>query len=77
MCDGQGFFPQFLIWKNWQVFPKIRKLLKFVLENLFIRKFPKFCLSKKDKICQDKKITASGGYGKSLLLNPANYTSNL
>jgi hypothetical protein len=32
---------------------------------------------KKDKICQDKKITAHGGYGKSLLLNPANYTSNL
>jgi hypothetical protein len=74
---GRVFSLNFVIWKNWQAFPKIRKLLKFVLEKLFIQKFPKFCLSKKDKICQDKKITAHGDYGKSLLLNPANYTSNL
>jgi hypothetical protein len=77
MCHGQVFPLNFVIWKNWQTFPKIRKLLNFVLENLFIRKFPKFFFSKKDKICQDKEITARGGYGKSLLLNPANYTSNL
>jgi hypothetical protein len=58
---GRVFSLNFFIWKNWQTFPKIRKLLEFVLEILFIRKFPTFCLSKKDKIYQDKKITAHGG----------------
>ncbi len=76
---GRVFFPQFCDRENLANFSKNKKITQnFVLENLFIRKFPKFCLSRKDKISQGKKIAAhGGGYGKSLLLNPANYTSNL
>jgi hypothetical protein len=63
MCHGQGFFPQFCdIMENLANFSqKNKKLLEFILEILFIRKFPKFCLSKKDKKFQDKKNHCSWG----------------
>jgi hypothetical protein len=48
--------------ENLANFSKNKKITQnFVLENLFIPKFPKFGLSRKDKICWDKKITAHGG----------------
>lgn len=89
MCHGQGFFPQFCDMENLANFSKTKKITQICTRNFIYPKisqfwffqkktnFRKFCLSKKDKICQDKKITPHGDDGKSLLLNPANYTSSL
>jgi hypothetical protein len=46
---GRVLSLNFVIWKIWQTFPKIRKLLEFILQILFIRKFPKIFFVKKEK----------------------------
>jgi len=75
---GMVFPLNFVIWKIWQTFPKIRKLLKILYYKIYLSgNFPNFVCQEKTKFLGIKKSLLMGGYGKSLLLNPANYTSNL